>query len=119
DDAPRWEGEAVALFDAAWGALGAPVRARLAAMPLHIVLDTSAFFLKDRKLGLGSSAAALAALLGALWQAVGATPADEASAFAALKAAHSGWQGGGSGADLAVALAGGTLLYRREPRIAA
>ncbi len=118
DGLPCWEGEPVPLFDAAWRALPEPQRGELAASGWHVSLDTSAFFLKDRKLGLGSSAAALAALVGALWKAAGELPA-EADAFAALKSAHTAWQGGGSGADIATTLAGGTILYRREPRIAA
>lgn len=118
DDLPCWEGEPVPLFDAAWRALREQDRRALSASGWHVSLDTSAFFLKDRKLGLGSSAAALAALTGALWHAAGELP-GEADAFEALKAAHTAWQGGGSAGDIAATLAGGTLLYRRDPRIAA
>lgn len=118
DDQPEWDGEPVPLFDAAWRALDETARRALSKHGWQVSIDTSAFFLKDQKLGLGSSAAALAALMGALWKAAGELPA-EADAFAALKSAHTAWQGGGSGADLAVTLAGGTILYRREPRIAA
>lgn len=122
DGLPCWEGEPVALLDAAWGALSEQDRQTLEGRGWNISLDTSAFFLKDRKLGLGSSAAALTALMGGLWKAArtddGQWPA-EPEAFDALHSAHRAWQGGGSGADIAVALAGGTLLYRREPRIAA
>lgn len=118
DDMPQWEDEPVPLLDAAWRALTEARRRKLAESAWHISLDTSAFFLKDRKLGLGSSAAALAALTGALWAATGDLPA-EADAFDALRSAHTAWQGGGSGADLAVTLAGGNILYRRDPRIAA
>lgn len=118
DDMPEWEGEPVSLFDAAWRALEERQRRALAASAWNISLDTSAFFLKDKKLGLGSSAAALAALMGVLWKAAGDLP-GEAEAFGALKSAHLAWQGGGSGGDIAVALSGGTILYRREPRIAA
>ena len=118
DDLPCWEGEPVALFDAAWRGLSEVQRKMLAGNGWNISLDTSSFFLKDRKLGLGSSAAALAALMGCLWTAAGELPPEE-EAFLALREAHRQWQGGGSGADLAVSLAGGTLLYRREPRIAA
>lgn len=118
DDLPQWEDEPVALLDAAWRTLSEMQRAELAKSAWNISLDTSAFFLKEKKLGLGSSAAALAALTGALWAAGGELPA-EAEAFDALKTAHTAWQGGGSGADLAVTLAGGNILYRRDPRIAA
>ncbi len=119
DGLPEWEGEPVPLFDAAWRALSGMQRKALAKSAWNVSLDTSAFFLKDRKLGLGSSAAALAALAGALWAAAGGELPEEAEAFDALKAAHTAWQGGGSGADLAVTLSGGSILYRREPRIAA
>lgn len=115
---PRWRDEPVPLVDAAWRALEPSRRRSLADAGWHIVLDTSAFFLKDRKLGLGSSAAALAALMGALWKLSGGLP-SEAEAFAALTAAHRTWQGAGSGGDLAASLAGGTLLFRREPCVAA
>lgn len=113
-----WQGEGATLVDSAWQALPRERREKLARSAWNITLDTSAFFIKDRKLGLGSSAAALVALLGALWAASGGLPEHD-EAFATARAAHEAWQGGGSGADLAVALAGGTLLYRRDPRVAA
>lgn len=114
----QWETEPVALLDAAWKALPAERRERLNDTGGTIRLDTSGFFIKDSKLGLGSSAAALTALLGALWRLTGDLPA-EPEAFDAIVAAHRHWQGGGSGADIAAALSGGVLLYRREPRITA
>lgn len=114
----EWDGEPVPLFEAAWQSLDAERRERLAAASWHVSLDTSAFFIKSRKIGLGSSAAALAALSGALWAASGGLP-DARDAFGMLQRGHARWQGGGSGADLAVALAGGTLLFRREPWTAA
>lgn len=114
----EWQGEASGLVDAAWQALPEVRREKLAANAWNITLDTSAFFKDDRKLGLGSSAAALVALLGALWSASGGLPEHD-EAFATARAAHEAWQGGGSGADLAVALAGGTVLYRRDPQVAA
>ena len=113
-----WQDDAVELLDAAWSALDEARRASLGKLQGSLRLDTSSFFIKDRKLGLGSSAAALTALMGALWQASGGLPEDDV-AFDALQAAHQSWQGGGSGADIAAALYGGVLLYRREPRIAA
>lgn len=113
-----WETEPVPLLAAAWTALEPDRQQQLAGQGWHITLDTSAFFLKDRKLGVGSSAAALTALMGVMWGATGGLP-GEADAFSQLKRAHDAWQGGGSGGDLAVILAGGTILYRREPRIAA
>lgn len=118
DGQPVWDDEPVPLFDAAWSALTETQRQSLADSAWNISLDTSAFFLKEKKLGLGSSAAAMAALAGTLWAASGGLPA-EPEAFDALRKAHAAWQGGGSGADLAVTLSGGSILYRREPRIAA
>lgn len=118
DGLPCWQGEPVALLDAAWQGLRERDRKALQSRAWNISLDTSAFFLKDRKLGLGSSAAALTALMGALWTAADELP-PEPEAFEAVQAAHRAWQGGGSGADIAVALTGGTILYRRDPRIAA
>lgn len=111
----RWKNGRVPLFDAAWQALSAPYRDALAASGGDIVLDTSAFFRGGHKLGLGSSAAAMTALLGVLWRAAGDLP-PQPQALAMLAAAHAIWNGGGSGADLAASLVGGTFLYRREPR---
>ncbi|MDZ7644435.1 MAG: hypothetical protein U5K76_09630 [Woeseiaceae bacterium] len=80
------------------------------ARPLQLELDTAAFTAADgsTKLGLGSSAAlavALAAALGASGDALGRQAHE----------AHRRFQGGeGSGADVACALAGGILAYRRR-----
>lgn len=117
-DGLRWEDGRVSLIDAAWHALSPRCRDTMAASGGDIVLDTSAFFRGGRKLGLGSSAAAMTALLGALWRAAGEPP-PQPQALAMLAAAHAAWNGGGSGADLAASLVGGTLLYRREPRMVA
>lgn len=114
----EWSDQPVELLDAALAALTPERRARLQDSGGTLRIDTSAFFIKDCKLGLGSSAAALAAVCGALWEFTGGLP-DESEAFATLQSAHRAWQGGGSGADIAAALSGGVLLYRREPRIAA
>lgn len=114
----EWSDQPLELLDAALAALAPQRLARLQESGGTLRIDTSAFFIKDRKLGLGSSAAALAAVCGALWEFTGGLP-DESEAFATLQTAHRAWQGGGSGADIAAALSGGILLYRREPRIAA
>ena len=68
--------------------------------------DASALRAGDRKLGLGSSAAILAASLAALW------PTNEslaASIFPLALASHRAAQGGGSGVDVAAACHGGVL----------
>ena len=67
-----------------------------------------------RKLGLGSSAAALVASLGALAMASGddlRAPLVRARIFRAARLAHARAQGGGSGVDVAAAVHGGLLRY--------
>ena len=73
-------------------------------------VDTSAFVQGGRKLGVGSSAAATVAAVGALLHAAGLDLSDEkirARAYAAAKRAHDSEQGtAGSGADLWAAVHG-------------
>jgi mevalonate kinase len=73
-------------------------------------VDTTAFVHGGRKLGVGSSAAATVAAVGALFDAAGCDLGDEqvrARAFAAAKRAHDAAQGtAGSGADLWAAVHG-------------
>jgi phosphomevalonate kinase len=67
-----------------------------------------------RKLGLGSSAAALVASLGARALALGEdlrSPLVRAQIFRAARAAHARAQGGGSGVDVAASVHGGLLRY--------
>src|SRR5215472_10009477 len=67
-----------------------------------------------RKLGLGSSAAALVASLGARALARGEdlrSPIVRALIFRAARAAHARAQGGGSGVDVAASVHGGMLRY--------
>lgn len=87
---------------------------RCPAGPLHLELDTRAFFdeAKGVKLGLGSSAALAVALTAALMHGKGH---PRGIAGAAL-AAHRAWQNGrGSGVDVAAAVHGGILAYRAMP----
>ncbi len=74
------------------------------------VVDTSAFSQGGRKLGVGSSAAATVAAVGALLDAAGFDLKDEkirSRAYAAAKRAHDAAQGtAGSGADLWAAVHG-------------
>jgi phosphomevalonate kinase len=68
-------------------------------------------------LGLGSSAAAVVAALGALEAARGVSLSDAAvrrRIFDKAAAAHAGVQGGGSGVDVAAAVYGGTLWCARH-----
>ena len=73
---------------------------------------------RGRKLGLGSSAAAVVASLGAR-ALVGAedirSPASRARIFRAAREAHARSQGGGSGVDVASSVYGGVLRYAVDP----
>lgn len=79
-------------------------------------IDTSALAGIGGKLGLGSSAAAAAVAVGAALQAGGHDPESElAVSFALAERAHRNAQGGrGSGADVAAAVYGGIIAYRRS-----
>lgn len=71
-----------------------------------------------RKLGLGSSAAALVASLGARALARGENPLSplvRAHIFRVARAAHARVQGGGSGVDVAASVHGGVLRYTVTP----
>ncbi len=70
----------------------------------------------SRKLGLGSSAAILAAsLAAALGDGAGDVHALRAAVFPPALAAHRKAQGGGSGVDVAASVFGGVLLAHLEP----
>ena len=81
-----------------------------------VEVDTAAFSGEGGKLGLGSSAAAAAVAVGATLLAGGHDPESEpAIAFALADRAHRAAQGGrGSGADVAAAVYGGVIAYRRD-----
>lgn len=80
-------------------------------------VDTGRFYLGTRKLGLGSSAAVTAAVVGYHLAAHGLDPGDaevQAVALELATAAHAEAQGGGgSGADVAAAVLGGTLRFQQ------
>jgi phosphomevalonate kinase len=83
---------------------------------LHFSIDTDSFYAPTpgglSKLGLGSSAAALVALVGAFMSAVGWTSSD-AEMLSICCIAHRKFQGGrGSGIDIATALNGGVVGIR-------
>jgi phosphomevalonate kinase len=83
---------------------------------LSINMKTDAFYkrigLESRKLGLGSSAAVLVALVGAFFDAL-SLPIDIPGISRFCYAAHRGFQGGqGSGVDIAAAIHGGALSNR-------
>jgi len=74
------------------------------------LLDSSDFFAKGMKLGLGSSASALVAFAGAAWRAAG-KPGQPG--LSELIHCHRAFQGGsGSGIDVAAALSGGVVEFR-------
>lgn len=79
------------------------------------VVETGGFTMGPRKLGLGSSAAVAASVVGYHLTEAGLDPADETvreDALALALAAHAEAQGGrGSGADVAASVLGGTLKF--------
>ncbi|HEY8520783.1 MAG TPA: hypothetical protein VIN61_11935 [Gammaproteobacteria bacterium] len=95
----------VPLVDLVTGAPAAPAwRGRI---------DSSAFYAGGRKLGLGSSAAALCAWAGA-WRAYETTVGGRTQPPLTLERLidlHQRFQGGGSGLDVAASLHGGALTF--------
>lgn len=79
------------------------------------VIDSSALTVGTRKLGLGSSASAAAAAVGAIFAEAGLPLDDErARIFKLAERAHRAAQAGrGSGGDVAAAVYGGVLAYGR------
>lgn len=78
-------------------------------------VDTSSMWTRDRKIGLGSSSAALVAALGARAHFPGADAGDavvRAEILHAAYSAHRRAQGGGSGIDVCACTYGGVLLCR-------
>ena len=110
DPPPAGHGE---LLEAAVAGLGA-VNAIAEPQPVEIHLDSSEFSVegadgKQHKLGLGSSAAVLVALLAALDQAW-ELGLDAANLCELARSAHQHFQGGrGSGVDVVTAVYGGVL----------
>lgn len=82
-----------------------------------VLVDSAAFSANGRKLGLGSSAAVTAASVAAVLELVGLpVAANRDLCFSLAETAHRQAQGGvGSGADVAAAVHGGLLQYRRPP----
>jgi phosphomevalonate kinase len=85
----------------------------LAGLRARVVVDTRAFLADGQKLGLGRSAATVAAAVAALLAGVGRQ--DRGDILQAALAAHALFQEGrGSGADVAAAVRGGVLEFRRD-----
>jgi phosphomevalonate kinase len=78
-------------------------------------IDSSALYAGGRKLGLGSSAAVTVAAYGAILAGAGRSLEEKLEIFRACDAAHAEAQGSpGSGADIAAAIFGGVIAFRRE-----
>jgi phosphomevalonate kinase len=86
-----------------------------ATQPWDALLDTSAFFEGDAKLGLGSSAAALCAWAGVWAEHVARASPRPDTSLPALVGMHRAFQGGrGSGIDVAASLTGGAVEFRLD-----
>ena len=79
---------------------------------LHIAIDSSPCYLNGVKLGVGSSAALVATVVAAF-----AALAGETLELSRLYDIHAAYQGGGSGLDIAAAVAGGVIRFQ-ERRVA-
>lgn len=100
------------LIRCIWSAVSPPITGSI-----DFRLDTGSFFDRERhmKLGLGSSAALAVALTAALLRSCG----DRQDPGPVALAAHREFQGGnGSGVDIAVAVHGGVLAFRRASGLA-
>lgn len=80
----------------------------------HYFLDSSAFFEKGKKIGLGSSAAVITAFIKTILAQHGDVQVEKL--FLLSDKSHRLFNGGvGSGADIATAVYGGLLIYQRDP----
>ena len=87
----------------------------LGPVPMSLTIDTASLRHGDRKLGLGSSAAASAASAGAVLAWHGLDPAVERRRILAWAlAGHRAIAPQGSGADVAAATLGGLVRFRRD-----
>jgi phosphomevalonate kinase len=88
--------------------------AALATLP--VAVDSRALYEGGGKLGLGSSAAVTAAVVGLAFAKAGAGLGDRARLFAVADAAHAEAQGVvGSGIDVATSVYGGAIRFERAP----
>lgn len=89
--------------------------AELGPVPMELTIDTSALRHGERKLGLGSSAAASVAAAGAVLAWHGGDPACERRRILGWAlAGHRAIAPQGSGADVAAATLGGLVRFRRD-----
>jgi phosphomevalonate kinase len=98
-------------------ALAAAGRALERDFPAEVCLDSTALYDGERKLGFGSSAAVTVATVGLCFAAAGRPLAgEERRVFTLADEAHARAQGTrGSGIDVAAAVWGGVLAFRRAP----
>ena len=107
----KWPEESLPLMETALEVLE---RRRQAPPKLQVTIDTTTLFDGERKLGLGSSAAAAVLLTGVLLGQNGAdaAPGIGTALFSAALEIHRKLQGGrGSGYDVAASLFGGVLRF--------
>lgn len=114
---PRNVRGALAFVLACFGRL--PLEERRDALPgLEVTVEFPDYTDTDRKVGLGGSAALVAAVTAVLFELVhghDASQRQRPEVFARAAAAHCEVQGGrGSGADVAACIFGGVVVYRRR-----
>ncbi|MDA8345181.1 MAG: phosphomevalonate kinase [Thermaerobacter sp.] len=107
------EGTALRLIESALSAaLGTALAEGQHPEAFALEVRSGLFARGRRKLGLGSSAATIVAVVAALLHAVRGTSPSHSEVFRIAAAAHHAVQGGGSGVDVAAATHGGWILYR-------
>jgi phosphomevalonate kinase len=113
----RWTGpEGSGSLPPEVSAARAQAEAALGALPEGLAFDPSALRSADKKLGLGSSAAGAAAAAGAVYHAHGHDLQHEPTRQAVLRCAFAGHAAvapRGSGADVAAAVLGGYVSFRK------
>lgn len=100
------------VFDAVLRTVNARLSTPLPAQ--HVAIDTTDFARDGHKLGLGSSAAVAAALTCALGRLGGQYWPQAELTQLAIDAHRTAQNGAGSGGDVAVAVYGGLIIYRRD-----
>lgn len=114
---PGFEPESPFVDEAVRAALAGLGERAQALPPGSVLIDSTAFQRGGKKLGVGSSAAVVAASVAAVMEMAGLPVADNRQmVFSLAERAHRAAQGGlGSGADVAAAVHGGLVHYRRPP----
>src|SRR5450432_388178 len=112
---PAFEPESPFVAEAVQAALSGIGDHAAALPPGSVMIDSRAFSLNGKKLGLGSSAAVTTAAVAAVLELAGLPVAQHRDlCFSLAERAHRAAQGGaGSGADVAASVHGGLIQYRR------